>query len=171
MKYEEDLPKLKHLRSWLLAALLIMLLIAIVLVWPADPAAGRGFFATIDISPDIRSATFVLLAGALGAALRVGYMLTSPKSGRQQLVKIPFIVVRTVMGAALAFVIWVLIKGGMLSLTVSTAASGGSTANAWTVAGVSVICGLFIEQTMALLNRIANAIFGAKSESDSTADG
>ncbi len=161
---------LKDLRSWVLAVLLIILLAAMMLVWPADPAAGRGLFAVIDIPPDARSAAFVLLAGALGAAIRVGYLLTSPKSDRQQLVRIPFIIVRTVMGAALAFVIWLLIKGGLLSLTVSTD-PGGSTANAWTVAGVSVICGLFIEQAMALLNRVANAIFGATSESDSTAGG
>jgi len=115
---------LKHLRSWILVLLLIMLLVAVMLVWPADPAAGRGLFAVIDIPPDVRSAAFVLLAGALGAAIRVGYMLTSPKSGRQQLVRIPFIFVRTVMGAALAFVIWLLIKGGLLSLTVSTDPSG-----------------------------------------------
>lgn len=160
----------QHLRSWVLGALLIVLLVAMMLVWPLDPEATGGLFATIPLPPDARSAAFVLLAGALGAAIGVGYMLTSPKPDRQQLVNVPFIVVRTAMGAALAFAIWLLVKGGMLSLTVSTDASGGSTANAWTVAGVSVIAGLFIEQAKALLSRVANAVFGTTSESDSTAD-
>jgi hypothetical protein len=156
-------------RSILLLLLLVVGLAALSLYglwawWPAE-ARGRGVpapsktvhFFGIDRKTSRESLFFVMVAfaGALGAVVHSLRSLVIYIGNRElRWSWIPFYVVRPVLGAALATLLYVVLRAGLFSPS-----SSSRQASPYGFAAVAALAGLFSDQAIEKLKKVAEELF------------
>ncbi len=149
-------------------ALALALIYSLVALWPdVTPAPNGGtptvqanstlFGQTVALGDDARFFVIVALAGGLGAMLHAVRSL-SWYVGNRHLTKswIPFYYLLPVVGAAAATLFYLVLRGGLFSSTMDTSAT-----NAYGVAAIGALIGLFTEQTMEKLNEVFSTLMAS----------
>lgn len=152
-------------------AVVLVLLYALWKFWPTEailatskPQPVHIFGITRDVSTEIRLFVIVAISGALGGLMHstrsvawyVGH-------GGLRWRWIPYYVVTIVLGAGLASVFYLVVRGGVLN---GKATSGD--VNPYGFAAIAALVGLFTEEALNMLKRVAQEIF---AEPTTGADG
>jgi hypothetical protein len=140
----------------------ILMLYALWKFWPTSAAlnsktATPVSFLGIDgtVSTDVRMFVIVALAGALGGLLHatrsfVWYV----GHGRLKWRWLPYYIITLMLGAGLGTIVYIVIRGGVFT--------GGNTSpdiNPYGFAAIAALVGLFSEQALAMLRRVAEDFF------------
>jgi hypothetical protein len=158
--------------------ILVAGLIAISQLWPwtsADltPTATRSvtfyLFAwpvgTYALGPELQLLYIVILSGTIGACVWSLYALSLHMSAIQDFNRIwaAWYIVRPFLGAGLAVALYAVIRAGLFS-----AGSGVDDANVLGVAALSFLVGLFAENAVHQLHRVADTLFGDPADDKTT---
>jgi Fibronectin type III domain len=159
-------PKAPILTALLAAAVAVALLLLYALweFWPTaatlkSEAASPVNFLGIhrSVTPDVRLFIVVALAGALGG------LMHSTRSfawyvGHEALRWrwLPYYIATLVIGAGLATIVYVVIRGGLFNGKTAT-----TDVNPYGFVAVAAIVGLFTEQALEMLRRVASDFFAA----------
>lgn len=158
-------------------AVFLVALTALVAVWPASTAdlslnATRTITlpvtllgATVTLGPEIMLALIMLLAGLVGASVFSFYAISLHLGHYKDFddAWVAWYLLRPPMGAGLAFIAYVLIRGGILTVGASSASL-----NFFGVAGIAFLVGLFAEHFMIKLHALADEAFGAPPDERAT---
>ena len=145
-------------------AVALFVLYALWEFWPTEAviktsAASPVRIVGIDrlVSPDVRLLVVVALAGALGALMHSTRSLAW-YVGHKELVWrwIPYYLVTIVIGAGLASIFYLVLRGGILGDRATTADT-----NPYGFAAIAALVGLFTEQALAMLRGVAHQVFAA----------
>jgi hypothetical protein len=155
-------------------AVVLVLLYALWEFWPTQAVLAAGaaqpvhlFGVSRDVSTEIRLFVIVALAGSLGgvmhstrsAAWYVGH-------GGLRWRWVPYYLVTIALGAGLASVFYLVIRGGVF-----TGKATSADVNPYGFAAIAALVGLFTEQALVMLKRIASQVFAeAPQGSDNAAD-
>lgn len=161
--------------SWTLFVLLVVMVAVAAFViyglwawWPSEAPGGKfpARRKTVDFfwlhRRTSRESLFfvtVAFAGALGAtvhSLRSLVIYIGTRELRRRWV--PFYVVRPVLGAAIATIFYVVLRAGLFSPS-----SGSQTASPYGFAAVGALAGLFADQAIEKLKKIAEELFDKPS--------
>jgi hypothetical protein len=143
-------------------ALLIVLIYALCELWPTagilkKSSAQPVHFLGLErkVSPDVRLLLLVAVAGALGGLMHSTRSLAW-YVGHQGLRWrwVPYYVVTVFIGAGLATVFYLVFRGGMLGTTAKT-----SDTNPYGFAALGALVGLFTEQALQMLKKVADQVF------------
>jgi hypothetical protein len=154
----------------LCAAVVPVLLYLLWEFWPTaailkvDTSPVTAFGIRRDVSTEVRLFIVVAIAGALGGVMH------STRSvawyvGHQNLKWrwVPFYLLTIVLGAGLASIFYLLIRGGLFQ------GAGLSDANPYGFTALGALVGLFTEQALVMLRNVATQVFAhAETGSDST---
>lgn len=142
----------------------ILLLYALWEFWPtgavlksqeATPVHFLGIHR--HITADVRMFVVVALAGALGGLLHsIRSFAWYVGHGELRWRWLPYYITTLVTGAGLSTIVYVVVRGGLFS---SATATGDS--NPFGFVAVGAIVGLFTEQALEMLRRVANDFFAA----------
>lgn len=129
--------------------------------------AVRMFGITRNVQPDVRLFVVVALAGALGALMHTTRSLAWYVGHRGLYWRwIPFYLVTILIGAGLASIFYLVLRGGVFSAKTQPAE-----ANPYGFAALGALVGLFTEQALEMLRRVANQVFAlAPQGADTVAD-
>jgi hypothetical protein len=144
-------------------AVALFMLYALWKFWPtqailksdaAQPVSIFGFQRSV--TADVRLLVVVALAGAIGGQMHSTRSLAW-YVGHQGLKWrwVPYYLVTIVLGAGLASIFYLIIRGGIVSSNSTSAAD----ANPYGFAALGALVGLFTEQAMEMLRRVANQVF------------
>lgn len=155
-------------------AVVLVLLYALWEFWPTQAVLAAGtaqpvhlFGFSRDVSTEIRLFVIVALAGSLGglmhstrsAAWYVGH-------GGLRWRWVPYYLVTIALGAGLASVFYLVIRGGVF-----TGKATSADVNPYGFAAIAALVGLFTEQALVMLKRIASQVFAeAPQGSDNAVD-
>ncbi len=151
-----------------------LLLYALWEFWPTQaivaaktPEPVHMFGITRNVSTEIRFFAIVAIAGALGGVMHSTRSLAW-YVGHQSLKWrwVPYYVVTIVLGAGLASVFYLVVRGGLF---------GGQTTSAdvnpYGFAAVAALVGLFTEQALVMLKKVAGEVFSPSEKGDDSAAG
>ena len=147
----------------------LVALTALVSIWPATPAdlslnATRSItlpFTLLDtkvtLGPEVLLVTTMILAGMVGACIFSFYAISLHLGYYKDFddAWLAWYLLRPLMGAGLALIAYVLIRGGVLSV-----GSDLKNVNFLGVSGISFLVGLFAEQFLLKLHALADELFG-----------
>jgi hypothetical protein len=149
---------------------LVALSIAVTLViiyalwefWPTDAVLKsttaskvQVFGLTRNVSPDVRLLVVVALAGSLGGLMHSTRSLAWYAGHRGLMWRwVPYYLVTIVLGAGLASIFYLVIRGGVLGDHATTADT-----NPYGFAAIGALVGLFTEQALEMLRKVANEVF------------
>jgi Na+-driven multidrug efflux pump len=156
--------------------LFILAMLSMLSVWPGttrELAMNMTTTRTITfmfllparVGPELLLAVTTVLAGFIGACVYSLYAIIlhlSPPKKDFDKNWTGWYVLRPIVGAGLALIVYVLIRGGLLSV-----GSNVSNLNFLGFTGFSFIVGLFTEPTMHKLNDLADTMFGVTDEKTS----
>lgn len=158
--------------------ILVAALVAISQLWPwtsADltPTTTRSVtlyllfwpVGTYALGPELQLLYIVILSGIIGACIWSLYALSLHLSATQDFNRIwaAWYLVRPFLGAGLAVALYAVIRAGLFS-----AGSGVDDASVLGVSALSFIVGLFAENAVHQLHRVADTVFGNPSEEKTT---
>ena len=141
-------------------ALAALMLYALWAFWPTsgttDTTSTMTFFGEPHrISTDIRLFVVVALAGALGALMHSMRSLAYYVGHRELKWRwIPYYLITLLLGAGLATIIYIVVRGGLFS-----ASTGDQGVNPYGFAAVAALTGLFTEQALEMLRKVATDFF------------
>ena len=144
------------------AALAILPLYALWAFWPTsgtkNTTSTMTFFGeSHKISTDIRLFVVVALAGALGALMHSMRSLAYYVGHRELKWRwIPYYLITLLLGAGLATIIYIVFRGGLFS-----SGTGDQSVNPYGFAAVAALAGLFTEQALEMLRKVATDFFAA----------
>jgi hypothetical protein len=155
-----------------------LLLYALWEFWPTQaivaaktPQPVHMFGITRNVSTEIRFFAIVAIAGALGGVMHSTRSLAW-YVGHQGLRWrwVPYYVVTIVLGAGLASVFYLVVRGGLFGGQATS-----TDVNPYGFAAVAALVGLFTEQALVMLKKVAGEVFapsekGNDSASDSSSD-
>jgi hypothetical protein len=143
------------------AGLLMMYLIA--RLWPQIGPDGKwnsgvSVFWKRDpfsVSEDVRLLLLTVMSGALGSFIHAATSFVD-FAGNRRLVRswIPWYFMRPVIGSALAFVLYVAVRGGLL-----TAGAGSENVSPYGVVAIASLAGMFSKQATDKLNEMFTTMF------------
>jgi hypothetical protein len=147
--------------------LFILSLWALVSVWPKTSAqmvlnSTKSMnitiipFHTYSVGPEVGLISVMMLAGMIGACIYSLYAMSLHLGPYEDfnMTWTGWYLMRPWIGAGLAFGVYVLIRGGLLTMgSISSVSLLG-------LAGFSILTGLFTEQVMHKLNDLADTLFG-----------
>jgi len=113
-------------------------------------------YHTYSVGPEVGLLSVMMLAGMLGACIYSLYAISLHLGSYEDfdITWTGWYLTRPWIGAGLAFGVYVLIRGGILTMgSISSVSLLG-------LAGVSILTGLFTEQVMHKLNDLADTLFG-----------
>ena len=143
-------------------AVAILMLLALWKFWPTGSVLDsktppKVSFLGIErnVSADVRMFVIVALAGALGGLLHstrsfVWYVGHRKLKWRW----LPYYIVTLMLGAGLATIVYVVIRGGVF-----TGANTSPDINPYGFAAIAALVGLFSEQALAMLRKVAEDVF------------
>jgi hypothetical protein len=152
----------------------VLMLFALWKFWPTSAALNsktptKVTFLGIErsISTDVRMFVIVALAGALGGLLHstrsfVWYVGHRKLKWRW----LPYYIVTLMLGAGLGTIVYIVIRGGVFT--------GGNTSpdiNPYGFAAIAALVGLFSEQALAMLRKVAEDVFHQAPEGADQAAG
>jgi hypothetical protein len=115
----------------------------------------RVFGITRNLQPDVRLLVVVALAGLLGALMHSTRSLAWYIGHRGLVWRwIPFYLVTVLIGAGLASIFYLVLRGGVFNSNTQP-----SEANPYGFAALGALVGLFTEQALEMLKRVANQVF------------
>ena len=143
---------------------------------PRKQTPTVSFFGTThSVSTDLRLFVIVALAGALGALMHSMRSLAwYVGHGMLKWRWIPYYVITLLLGAGLATIIYIVVRGGLFAST-----SGDKSVNPYGFGAVAALTGLFTEQALEMLRKVATDFFAPAppgtdrirtSETDASAD-
>lgn len=175
------------LSEWVWAIIMVLLLIAIsamatyglIKLFNQIPeftsnASGStkvnvAFFSSIlnvNLSLDGFVVMIALLAGALGGCVHgIRSVVRHLGVRRFESSWVPWYICRPVLGAALAFVFYVVVRGGFLTMS-----TNGSDINPYGFAAVALLVGIFSEGAILKLKELADNIFTDPKKADPATD-
>jgi hypothetical protein len=170
---EEDILRARWLAIYTLLLFAIAIL-SLLSIWPGstkDLAMNDTSSRTISylflmpctVGPEFLLAATMVLAGFLGACVYSLYAIIlhlSPEQEDFDKAWTGWYILRPILGAGLALIAYVLLRGGLLSIS-----SNVSNLNFLGFTGFSFMVGLFTEQTMHKLNDLADAWFATDQAS------
>jgi hypothetical protein len=149
----------------------VTLLYALWKFWPTDevlastaPQQVSLFGIHREVEPDVRLFVVVALAGALGGLMHSTRSLAW-YIGHQGLRWrwVPYYLITFVVGAGLASIFYVVLRGGILGTKATTA-----DANPYGFVAIAALVGLFSEQALEMLRRVANQVFASAPQGADT---
>lgn len=154
-------------------AVVLLLLVALWKFWPteailaaATPQPVHFLGINRDVSPEIRLFVIVAIAGALGGVMHstrsvawyVGH-------GGLRWRWVPYYFVTIVVGAGLASVFYLVIRGGVF-----TGKATSADVNPYGFAAIAALVGLFTEEALNMLKRVASQVFAEAEAGADNAD-
>jgi hypothetical protein len=142
----------------------VLVLYALWKFWPTEDVLKNTSATKVNIlgihrlvTPEVRLLVVVALAGSLGGLMHSTRSLAW-YVGHKALVWrwVPYYLVTIVIGAGLASIFYLVIRGGVLGGNASTAQT-----NPYGFAALGALVGLFTEQALEMLRRVANQVFAA----------
>jgi hypothetical protein len=115
-------------------------------------------FGAVAMGPEILIATTMVLAGVVGACVYSLYAISLHLGAYKDFDKAWtwWYILRPIIGAGLAFIVYVLIRGGILTIGAEP-----KNLNFLGLTGISALVGLFTEHSMNKLRELADTAFGA----------
>jgi hypothetical protein len=142
------------------ATLAILMLYALWAFWPTSGTKNATSTMTFfgephKISTDIQLFVVVALAGALGALMHSMRSLAYYVGHRELRWRwIPYYLITLLLGAGLATIIYIVFRGGLFS-----SGTGNQSVNPYGFAAVAALTGLFTEQALEMLRKVASDFF------------
>lgn len=152
---------LKFLVAGYVVAMFIAILYFLVKVWPLGPAGApertEFFWGDVTLASDIRFMFLAALAGALGAYVHLATSFAD-YAGNERLTSSWgwWYLLRPFIGMALAEVVYLAVRGGLLNAGGTSAASAISP---YGVAAITALTGLFAKQATDKLREVFETLF------------
>lgn len=135
---------------------------------PQPPTSSPSIYmwslwgVSMDLQPDVRLILLIIFTGGLGACMS-GLQSLVNFIGEKKLEEswIPFYFAKPPLGAGLAFIFYLVIRGGFLS---GSGADGANSVNPYGVSAVAALVGLFSDKAFLKLREIALTIFKADDD-------
>jgi hypothetical protein len=144
---------------------LLLLVWALVKLWPSVPLGGSGkdlitVFGKFQLTRDGDLILLVVLAGALGAWIDVGRSYFDFVANRTFSTSwVPWYLVRPLLGSGLALTFYLGVRGGFLMPEAE-----GTDVNPYGVTAVAVLVGLFSKQATNKLSELFDTLFKTEKE-------
>lgn len=180
----DEHPHSRTLSSWATTAIGFLLLgqvglfsLALVTIWPAmsevtgptaDAGARLGSWSPFGLGPwhltsDVALLLIVIICSGLGSFVHAATSFATYVGNRRMYSSwIWWYLLRTGIGAALALLVYLLLRGGLFA-----GEADGSAANPYGFAGIAGLCGLFSKQATDKLREVCDTILSTKGDGDS----
>ena len=132
----------------------------------SSSSSGSSNIATIQLS-QLNEVLLVMLAGGVGSSVYAirAYLKHSCEKANFQARYIPWYIFRSIQGALLAFIFYLILKGGILILTINNQ-SGSTDLNLWSLTGFCALVGLFSKYAIEKLRQVFLITFATKEKFD-----
>lgn len=128
--------------------------------------SGDSNVTTIQLG-QFNEVLLVILAGGVGSSVYAirAYLKHLCEEADFQRRYIPWYIFRSIQGALLAFIFYLILKGGILILTINNQ-SGSTDLNLWSLTGFCALVGLFSKYAIEKLRQVFLITFATKEKFD-----